>query len=181
MADIYESLRKLTSTKTELTWNVTCQKIFNKAKSIIKGYTRMKFYDEIKPLYLEMDASGVELGATLLQTKSSTNCPSDDPPNNSIPRPIAFTSKNLTGLKKKVQQHRKRSPMHIIWTWKFHHYCFIQKVSIITDHKNTSHNIQKGYVNFYHYKTWTRFVNSRLTIKTKITMKTKMQKYMACS
>ena len=25
----------------------------------------MKFYDEIKPLYLETDASGIELGATL--------------------------------------------------------------------------------------------------------------------
>ena len=35
-ADISESLRKLTSAKTEWTWNATHLKIFNKVKSIIK-------------------------------------------------------------------------------------------------------------------------------------------------
>ena len=35
-ADICKSLGKLMSAKTEWTWNATCQKIFDKAKSIIK-------------------------------------------------------------------------------------------------------------------------------------------------
>ena len=34
-ADICELFRKLTSARTEWTWNATYQKIFNKAKSII--------------------------------------------------------------------------------------------------------------------------------------------------
>ena len=38
----------------------------------------MKFYDEMKPLYLETDASGVGLGAGLLQTKEGTSCPKDE-------------------------------------------------------------------------------------------------------
>ena len=65
-ADIRESLIKLTSARTEWTWNATCQKIFDKAKSVIKEDACVKFYDETKPCIIETDASGVGLGAALL-------------------------------------------------------------------------------------------------------------------
>ena len=99
MADVCKSLRKLTSTKTEWTWNETYQRIFNKAKSVIKDAC-MKFYAKTKPLYRETDASGVGLGAALLQTRSNTNCPKDEAPDNSILTPIAFARSSLTGVKK---------------------------------------------------------------------------------
>ena len=41
-----ESLRKLTSAKSEWTWNATYQKMFDKTRAIIKEYVYMKFYDE---------------------------------------------------------------------------------------------------------------------------------------
>ena len=47
-----------------------------------------------------MGASGVQLGAPLLQTRSNTSCPKDEAPENSIRRPIAFASKSLTGEEK---------------------------------------------------------------------------------
>ena len=50
-------LRKLTPARTEWTWNVTNQKIFNKSKSLINEDVCMKFYDETKPLYIETNAS----------------------------------------------------------------------------------------------------------------------------
>ena len=64
-ADIWESLRKLTSVKTEWTWNVTYQKMFNKANSIIKQDVCMKFCEETKLLYLETYVSWMGLGAAL--------------------------------------------------------------------------------------------------------------------
>ena len=58
-ASVSESIRQQTSSKTEWEWNATYQKLFNKAKSIIKEDACMKFYDETQPLYLETDMSGV--------------------------------------------------------------------------------------------------------------------------
>ena len=56
----------------------------------------MMFYNETKPLYLERDASGIGLSATLLQTRDGTTCPEDSAPDNTILQPIAFMSKSLT-------------------------------------------------------------------------------------
>ena len=92
---VCESLRQLTSSKTEWTWNATYQKLSDKAKSIIKEDACMKFYEEIHPLYLETDSSEVGLGAAQLQTRNGICCPRDKVPDNSILRPIAFVCKIL--------------------------------------------------------------------------------------
>ena len=69
-----EPLQKLTSSKTLWTWNASYQALFDKAKSVIKGYVCMNFYSETKPLYLETDMSGIGLEATLLQTRNGATC-----------------------------------------------------------------------------------------------------------
>ena len=56
------------------TWNASYQELFDNAKSIIKADACMKFYDNSKPLYLETDASGIGLGAALLQLHDNTVC-----------------------------------------------------------------------------------------------------------
>ena len=55
----------------------------------------MKFYYDTRPLYLKTDASGVDLGAALLQTWEGTICQKDMVPDNTILHPIAFASKSL--------------------------------------------------------------------------------------
>ena len=67
-ADVCDPLHKLTSSKATWTWNASYHSLFNKAKLLIKSDMCMKFYNDTKPLYLETDASGVGLGAALLQT-----------------------------------------------------------------------------------------------------------------
>ena len=54
----------------------------------------MKLYDNTKLLYLETDASGVSLGAALLQLHDDTACQRDIVPDNTSLRPIAFASKS---------------------------------------------------------------------------------------
>ena len=63
--------------------------------------TCMKFYDETRPLCIEMDASGVGLGAALLKARRNTNCPKDEAPDNSILRPTAFASKILIEMEQR--------------------------------------------------------------------------------
>ena len=49
------------------------QDLYDKAKNIIKQDACMKFYDILKPFYLETGGSGISLGVTLLQVKDGTN------------------------------------------------------------------------------------------------------------
>ena len=56
----------------------------------------MEFYDETKPLYIGMDASGIGLATTLLQMRDGTACPKDITPDNIILRSIAFASRSMT-------------------------------------------------------------------------------------
>ena len=70
--------------------------MFGKVKAIIKDVC-MKFYDKTKPLYIGIDASGVRLGAALLQKRSNTRCHRDGVPDNSMLRSTAFSSKASLG------------------------------------------------------------------------------------
>ena len=95
----------------------------------------IKFYDKTKPLYLEMDASGIGLGTALLQTRDGTTCPEDIAPDNIILRPIAFASKSLTSSEQRYSNIEREGMGILHGLKKIHHYCFTREVSIITNHK----------------------------------------------
>ena len=80
--DVCDPLCQLTSSKVTWIWNASYQVLFNKAKSLIKADMCMAFYDGIKPLYLETDASRVHLSAALLQMYVGTACQKDIAPDN---------------------------------------------------------------------------------------------------
>ena len=107
----------------------------DKAKATIKEDACIKFYDETEPLYIETDVSGVELGAALLQTRDNTSCHRDEAPDNSILRPIAFSNKSFTGAEKRYSNMEREALSILYGPEKFHHYCFVREVSIITDYK----------------------------------------------
>ena len=83
----------------------------------------MKFYNESKLLYIETDASGIGLGAALVQTRDNMNCHRHEVPDNSILRPIAFASKTITGAKKRYSNIEREALGILYGLEKFHHYC----------------------------------------------------------
>ena len=92
--EICEPLWRLTSIKAVLTWNRTYQEIYKRAKSLVKEYTCMKYYDVRMPLYLETDASEVCLDTALLQVRKNLTCGYCETPDNAMLQPIAFASKS---------------------------------------------------------------------------------------
>ena len=82
--EVCKPLRKLMSSKMTWTWNASHQQLFEKAKLLIKVEICMEFYDDTKLLYLETDASGVGLGAALLQHRDNMVCQKGTVPDNAI-------------------------------------------------------------------------------------------------
>ena len=94
----------------------------------------MKFYDEIHPPCLEIDASVIRPRAAILQTRIDTSCPRDKAPDNIILRPITFASKSLSSAERRYRCTQREALGIQQGIEKFHLYCFMQEVSIITDH-----------------------------------------------
>ena len=131
-SEVCEPLRKLMSCKAMWTWDASYQQWFEKAKSLIKVEMCMKFYDDTKPLYLETDASGISLGAALLQLRDNTTCQTHMAPDNTILCPIAFASKSLMGTECRYSNIVREALGILHGLEKFHHYCFSREVLIIT-------------------------------------------------
>ena len=106
------------------TWNASYQQLFTNAKSIKKADMCMKFYDNSKPLYLETDASGVGLGAALLQLHDNMVCQKGVAPQNIALHPIAFASKSLTCVEWRYSNIKWEVLEILHGLEKFHHYCF---------------------------------------------------------
>ena len=95
----------------------------------------MKFYDDNKLLYLEIDASGIGLGAALLQLRDDISCQTHMAPDNTILCPIIFASKSLMGMECRYSNIECEALGILHGLEKFHHYCCGREVLMITDHK----------------------------------------------
>ena len=135
MVEVCKPLRKLTSSKATWTWDASYQQWFKKAKMLIKVEMCMIFYDDNKLLYLETDASGIGLGAALLQLRDDTSCQTHMAPDNTILCPITFASKSLMGAEHRYSNIKCEALSILHGLEKFHHYCFGREVLMITDHK----------------------------------------------
>ena len=106
----------------------------------------MKFYNDSKPLSLETDASGVGLGAALLQLCDNMVCKKGVAPDNVTLHPIAFTSKSLTGAERRYSniEHELLGILHGLE--KFHHYCFCARGARYHRPQTADSYVQKGCV-----------------------------------
>ena len=119
--------------KKEWTWNASYQRLFDKAKLIIKEDACLKFCKEMKCLYLEISVVGCR--ATLLQIGVGTSCPRDETPGNNMLRPIAFMSKSFSAAERRYINLEEEALAILHHFEKFYHYCFAKEVGIIKDHK----------------------------------------------
>ena len=95
----------------------------------------MKLYDDSKLLYLETDASDIDLGAALLQTCKGTTCQKGTVLDNTKLHPIALGSKSLTGTEHRYSNIEREVLCILHGLEKLHHCCFGKDVYVITDHK----------------------------------------------
>ena len=127
-ADVYESLRQLTSNKTEWTWNATYQKQFDKAKSLITEDVCMKPSCCTWNLWNQTwCCPTIHQKWYKLHNRQSTR--------NSICRPIIFASKSLSSAERRYSNMEREALGILQGIKKFHHYCFAREVSIIIDCK----------------------------------------------
>ena len=144
----------------------------------------MKFYDETKALYMEMEPSGVGLGAVLPQIRSSTRCPRDEPPNKSILRSISFASKNLSSAEKRYSNIEREALGILYRLKKILPLLLCKRGEYNTDHKplvaifkkRQSNNITETTMNSTqntliqsqnHIQAWNRSIHSRLALQIK--------------
>ena len=74
--DICGSSTKADINKVTWTWNMSCQKLFAKAKSLIKVRMCMKFYDDTRPLYFRDRCLQSWPGSSTITTAwKATACP----------------------------------------------------------------------------------------------------------
>ena len=140
----------------------------------------MRFYDETKPLYPEINASGVGMGASLLKTKSSSSCPRDAEQGNSILKPIAFVSKSISSAEKRYSNIEREALGILLGLKKFCHCCFTKEVrsqavscniqercsNIMT--KTTANPPQNTPIQSQNIEqTWPRSLHIRLALQTR--------------
>ena len=88
-----------------------------------------------KPLHLETDASGVGLGASILQVRDNQNGRYDEVPENEMLQPIAFASKSLSSTEQWYSNIEREALTILHGLQKFHHSCFSHKAHVITDQR----------------------------------------------
>jgi hypothetical protein len=124
-ADIAADLTCLLHLDSRYIWQEPQRKAFTRLKQAIMEEATLKQPDYGKPFILECDASGVALGAALMQKEGDGN-----------PRPVAFLSRQFKDAELRYATHEKETLtiIYALKTWR--HYLFGQKVFVFTDHKS---------------------------------------------
>jgi transposase InsO family protein len=108
-----------TQGQTKLKWDCASEKSFSKIIKEIAETTALTWYDPNKPCYIQTDASGIGLGAVLLQNH----------------KPIAFASRCLTQTECRYSQLEKEFLGIVFGLTRFHRLILGSNCVLKTDHK----------------------------------------------
>ena len=114
------TLRELNRKNVEFTWNLTCmRKHLNKCKTPCGKCSNMvQYFDQMKPIVLECDASGNGISGTLLQDG----------------QPIVFVCQALPETQKRYFNIERGLLAMVVVMEKLHHYVFGRCFNVHTDH-----------------------------------------------
>ena len=125
-ATVATPLTNLTSPAQPFKWTTSCQTSFNNIKAFLVSEPVLKTPDYQSPFHLQIDASGVGVGAVLLQPD----------PISSILHPVAFFSAKLNKHQKQYSTIEKEALSLILAVKKFQ--CYLQSsavpIKVFTDH-----------------------------------------------
>ena len=107
-SEIVSPLTKLTSDKVPFIWGKNQQESFSALKRAVVTGPVLRIVDPHKPFFLETDASGIAVGAVLLQEG----------------RPVAFESKKLSPSQRNWPTHEKElyTVVHALKAWRYYLY-----------------------------------------------------------
>ena len=121
-------MRQILKESTNLEWSPQACRNFQTLKDIISSDAVLAYYDPLKPVTLEVDASSVALGAVLLQED----------------RPAAFASKALSDTETRYANIEREMLAVVFGCEKFRTYLFGRTFEIISDHKPLEMILQKS-------------------------------------
>ena len=119
LSDICELIRKLTHKENAWNWTFEQDEAFKKLKEAVTKAPVLKYFDSKMETTLQCDASGLGLGATLMQND----------------QPIAYTSRALTKTEQNYAQIENELLTVVFGMEKFHQYIYGRKTYVHSDHK----------------------------------------------
>lgn len=129
LATIAEPLRNLIRKNTKWIWGSSESKAFDEVRRrICDDITDQAFYDVNLPTKLYTDASGVGLGAVMVQVQPDCT-----------DRVVAYASKSLTETEKRYPQFQRES-LAVVWAIeRFSHFLLGKHFSLYTDNKGSEY------------------------------------------
>ena len=124
-------------------WSSEQDRAFIEIKERLCGAPLLALLDFSKTFEVECDASGIGIGAILMQEK----------------RPIAYFSEKLNGVALNYPTHDKEfyTLVRVLETWQ--HYLWLKKFVIHTNHESLKHLKGQGKLNRRHAK-WVEFIET---------------------
>ena len=119
MTGLLAPLRELIHKNTIFEWTNSHQECFKKIKEELCKDSTLVYFDTRLPSTVQVDASGIGLGAVLLQNN----------------RPVCYASRTLTETERRYANIERELLAIVFGCERFHHYLFGAKFTVESDHK----------------------------------------------
>ncbi|KAL9978632.1 hypothetical protein ACROYT_G016169 [Oculina patagonica] len=119
LAEVMRPINDLARPDTEWIWDSVQDKAFEEIKHLLTQAPVLAYFDPTKKLFIQCDASGQGLGATLLQEG----------------RPLAYASRALSDTETRYATIEKEMLAKVFSLEKWHQYTFGRPVVVYSDHK----------------------------------------------